>query len=99
LREIEPVFLVTPASAYVVATLPRQSGILSQKFGYGGVLAEQIPGPRQLFQALQFDSTLDEPAGGKRIAFGDPLGANALAEVFVLMTGHRHTSFWKQCRL
>jgi hypothetical protein len=92
-RNIMPVFRV------VVVKLPRRSGIFSQKFGYGGAFAKEIPGPRQLFQALQLDPPFDEPAAGRRTALAGPLCANTLVEVFGIMTGHRLASFGSQCRL
>jgi hypothetical protein len=81
----------TPALAHAIGTvavLARRFGCLGHQLGNASVVAEQIPGPRQLLQPLQFKSPLHELRGENRIALWNFLCATTAAEVFGIMFEH-----------
>ena len=80
LRHILLVRLAASARACAIGVL---AGVrwLSHQLGNGCQLAEQIPGPWQLFQTLQFGCSLLETRCGERIARGNALSPAALSKV------------------
>lgn len=71
-----------------VAILARLFGCLHHQFGFSDTLAEQVLGPRQLFQTSKFVASLDEFRGGKCIALGNSLCTKTLVEVLGTMPEH-----------
>jgi hypothetical protein len=65
---------------------------LSHQLGNECQLAEQIPGPWQLFQTLQFGCSLLETRCGERIARGSALCPAALSKVPGIVSRHQNAS-------
>jgi hypothetical protein len=67
-------------------------GCLSHQLGNGCQLAEQIPGPWQVLQTLQFSCSLLEPRCEERIARANALSPAAPSKVLGIMRSHQYAS-------
>src|ERR1700736_1684852 len=95
-QRLRHILLVRPAASARACAIGVLAGVrwLSHQLGNGCQLAEQIPGPWQLFQTLQFGCSLLETRCGERIARGNALSPAALSKVLGVMRRHRYASCW-----